>query len=262
MNKVEKKHLLTAEQMVRFVCDGYLLLEELVPQKYNEAAYEDEKAYDKPGYQYWHHSDVIQEVFDLPQVKGALQSFVGESPGYDHSFLHIVKPGNLKAQNWHGDSIIDTRPLAFDIQAFYFSHDTPKEMGPTLILPGSHLRKINTFSIARYKNIVGQKQLACKAGSIAFMHHGIWHGAQPNYTDRTRYVFKLRLRPGQEQRNLFNTEGYNSPEIRDIIYNSQYKFQGNESRLEHVERAKLWRYLVGNNSVDFSFEGALTRMGI
>ena len=74
----------------------------------------------------------------------------------------MVPAGKTKAQNWHADSIIDLRPLAFDVQAFYFAHDTPKEMGPTLILPGSHLRKVNTESIGRYKNIVGQRQLERK----------------------------------------------------------------------------------------------------
>jgi hypothetical protein len=75
-------------------------------------------------------------------------------------------------------------------------------------------------------------------------------------------VFKLRLRPGQEQRNLFNTDGYDSPEIRKMIYNAKFPWQGDESRIEHVQRAKLWRYVVGNDSIDVSFEGALTRMGI
>lgn len=262
MSKIEKQHLLTAAQMARFVSDGFLLIDQLVPQQYNDAVYAEQIRYDGSGYQYWHHSDLIREIFELSQVKGALQSLVGKNPGYDHSFMHTVKSNHSEAQNWHADSIIDTRPLAFDVQAFYFSHDTPLEMGPTIILPGSHLRKVNTFSIGRYKNITGQRQLACKAGSIAFMHHGMWHAAMPNYTDKTRYVFKLRLRPGQEQRNLFNTDDYNSPEVTKIIYNSYQTWQGNEGRLEHVQRAKLWRYVVGDDSVDVSFEGALTRMSL
>jgi hypothetical protein len=262
MSKVEKQHLLTAEQMARFVSDGFLLLENLVPQEYNEKVYAEQSEYERAGYEYWHKSNIIRDVFELPQVKGAVQSFVGENPVYDHSFLHIVKAKHLAAQNWHADSIIDARPFAFDVQAFYFSHDTPIEMGPTIILPGSHLRKVNTTSIGRYKNIIGQRQLACKAGSVAFMHHGIWHAAMPNYTDRTRYVFKLRLRPGQEQRNLFNTDDHNSPEIRKLIYSSYQQWQGDEGRLEHVQRAKLWRYVVGNDSVDVSFEGALKRMSL
>ncbi|HEX2912152.1 MAG TPA: phytanoyl-CoA dioxygenase family protein [Chloroflexia bacterium] len=259
---VEQKYLLTASQMARFVTDGFLMVEDLVPPELNQATYRDERELAVSGYEFWRASDNIRAVFDLPQVKGLIEGLVGRNPVYDHSFLHLVKANHLQAQNWHADSVIDTRPFAFDIQAFYFAHDTPREMGPTLVLPGSHLRKANTESIGRYKNIVGQRQLAAKAGTIVFMHHGIWHCAQPNYTDQTRYVFKLRLRPGEEQRDLFNLEGYTNPEVVDLITQGYQAWQGNEARLEHVQRAKLWRYVTGDDSVDVSFEGVLTRMSI
>ena len=257
---VAKEYLLTAVQMAHFVTDGFLMVENIVPEQLNEAVYRDERAL--PRFNFWFNSDNIRAVFDLPQVQGIIQGLVGLNPVYDHSSLHIVNAGHTVAQNWHADSIIDLRPLAFDIQAFYFAHDTPREMGPTLILPGSHLRKVNTESIGRYKNIVGQRQLEAKAGTIVFMHHGIWHCAQPNYTDQTRYVFKLRLRPGQPQRGLFNLEGYTDPSVKEILNRGGFReWQGNEARLEHNRRAALWRYVTGDESVDESFEKSFTRMG-
>ncbi|GCE30602.1 hypothetical protein KDA_60860 [Dictyobacter alpinus] len=262
MSKVERHHLLTAEQMAHFVTDGFLMVENVVPQHLNTAVLAAEKSWQSSGSNFWHQTEVLRQVFEEPQVKGAIQSFVGVNPGYDHSFLHVVPARQLKAQEWHADSIIDVRPYAFDVQAFYFAHDAPAEMGPTLVLPGSHLRKTNTSSIARYKNIVGQRQLVAKAGTIVFMHHGIWHCAQPNRTDQTRYVFKLRLRPGQVQRGLFNTDDYSSPEVSQIIREGYQTWQGNEARLEHMQRARLWRYVTGDDKVDVSFENALTRMSI
>ncbi len=256
-----KQNLLNAEQMARFVTDGYLILENMVPQELNERIYQEIRESNVAGHQYWSQSDLIKEAFDLPNVKGAISSLVGENPGYDHSFMHTVPGNRLKAQGWHGDSIIDTRYLGFDIQIFYFPHDAPIETGPTLVLPGSHLRRINTGSISRYKNIVGQKQLAAKAGTMVFWHQGLWHCAQPNRTPNTRYVFKLRLRPDRPQRALFNTEGYDDDGIRKIL-SRQFGWQGNEGRLEQVQRAKLWRYVTGDDQVDTSFEGALTRMAI
>ncbi|MBM7569012.1 phytanoyl-CoA dioxygenase family protein [Paenibacillus sacheonensis] len=261
MTPADTRHLLSAEQMARFVTDGFLLLDAFVPRHLNEKVHEEQRT-NGQGHTFWETSAAIRDVFELPEVQGIIQSLVGLRPVYDHSFLHIVPDRYPVAQDWHGDSIIDVRPHAFDIQLFYFSHDAPPEMGPTLILPGSHLRKINTFSLARYKNIIGQRQLAGKAGTLAILHHGIWHCAQPNATDRTRYVFKLRLRPGQEQRGLFNLEGYDSPEVRRIIGQGYQRWQGNEDRLDHMQRAKLWRYVTGDDNVDVSFEGALTRMGI
>jgi hypothetical protein len=213
MSGVAKEHLLTAQQMAQFVLDGFLLLDGYIPQELNERVYAEQQA----GNGYWDKGTAIREVFELPQVKGILQSLVGRNPLYDHSALHVVGPQQHGAQVWHADSIIDTRPFAFDVQAMYFSHDAPKEMGPTIVLPGSHLRRTSNLSIGRYKNILGQRQLAGKAGTIGFLHQALWHGAQPNFTDKTRYMFKLRLRAGEEQRGLFNTDGYNSPEIRRIL---------------------------------------------
>lgn len=253
---------LSAAQMASFVTDGYLVLDQIVPEEWNKKVYEEQQQYTGGGgYEYWTNSRYIQDVFQLPQVKGAVQSLVGDNPVYDHSFLHTVPARRAEAQAWHGDSIIDSRPLAFDIQIFYFAHDAPKETGPTLVLPGSHLRRINTFSISRYKNIVGQKQLAAKAGTMVLWHHGLWHCAMPNHTDRTRYVFKLRLRPDRPQRGLFDTTGCDSDEVNKIL-SRHFPWQGNEARLEHVLRAKLWRYVVGDDRIDVSFEGALTRMGL
>ncbi len=261
-NGVAKEYLLTAVQMAHFVTDGFLSVDNLVPEQLNEAVYRDEQK-DIPGNRFWKESENIRAVFNLPQVKGIIQGLLGVNPVYDHSFLHVVPAGKTKAQNWHADSIIDLRPLAFDVQAFYFAHDAPKEMGPTLILPGSHLRKVNTESIGRYKNIVGQRQLEAKAGTIVFMHHGIWHCAQPNFTDRTRYVFKLRLQPGQEQRGLFNLDGIKSEEVSRIINREGYQeWQGNEARLEHNRRAALWRYVTGDDTVDESFEKSFYRMSV
>lgn len=261
--EVAKEHLLSSRRMADFAANGFLALDQVVPEEYNRRALAEMREFAGNGYRYWFESSVIRDIFELPQVKGAVQSFVGANPVYDHSFLHVVKAKHLKGQTYHADSVIDTRPFGFDVQAFYFCHDAPQEMGPTLVLPGSHLRKVSNGSIGRYKNIVGQRQLVSKAGTIAFLHHGIWHCAQPNFTDSTRYVFKLRLRPGQEQRGLFNTEGYNSPEVENYIRKAgHHSWAGDESRVNQVQIAKFWRYLTGDNKVDVSFEGVLTRMGL
>lgn len=261
MSEVKKEHLLTAKQMAQFVTDGYLKFDAIVPQEWNEKIYHEQKTAGIAGHEYWDKSAYLQQAFELPQIKGIIQSILGEQPGYDHSYLHTVAGQHHRAQEWHADSIIDTRRFGFDIQIFYFSHDAPKESGPTLILPGSHLRRTNTASIGRYKNIVGQKQLVAKAGTMVFWHAGLWHCAQPNYTNNMRFVFKLRLRPSGKQQKLFNMDGYDSSEISRILSRS-YPWQGDEDRLEHVQRAKLWRYVTGDDKIDFSFEGSLTRMAI
>jgi hypothetical protein len=258
MAGVAKEYLLTAPQMAQFVVDGFLFFDGLVPAELNAAVHADQVA----GRGRWEESEATRQVFELPEVKGVLQSLLGENPVYDHSALHVVGPRHERAQYWHADSIIDARPYAFDVQTMYFSHDVPKETGPTLVLPGSHLRRVSNASISRYKNIAGQRQLIGRAGAIAFLHQALWHCAQPNRTDRTRTMFKLRLRPGQEQRALFNTEGYDTPEVRRIVRGGSHPWHGEQGRAENVQRARLWRYLCGDDRMDCSFEGVLTRMGI
>jgi hypothetical protein len=261
---VEKKHLLTAAQMAHFVTFGFVKVENLVPDELNQAVLEDERKWFQTKFDFWYLSENIRKVFEQPQVRGALQSLVGDAPIFDHSFIHYVRAQHHRAQNWHADSIIDARPFGFDVQAFYWTHDAPLEMGPTMVLPGSHLRNVNLNSIGRYKNFAGQEQLPIKAGTITFFHHGIWHCAQPNYTDTDRFVFKLRLRPNQEQVRLFNTDGYDSPEIRDFLQKASIPafmpWQANFDRLDSVQRARLWRYVTGDPDIDVSFETTLSRM--
>ena len=109
---VDNRYLLTAAQMAHFVTDGFLIVKDLVPDQLNEAVYRDERTL--PRFKFWFNSDNIRAVFDQPRVKGIIQGLVGLNPVYDHSALHIVDAGHHEAQNWHADSIIDLRPLAFD----------------------------------------------------------------------------------------------------------------------------------------------------
>jgi Phytanoyl-CoA dioxygenase (PhyH) len=255
--------LLDAEQMMQFTCDGFVRLEGVVPPELNGRVLSELDAYEGSGYKYWETSSTIRNVFQLPRLCGALRSLMGPGPLYNHSFVHIVPAHHIQAQDWHADAVIDTRPLRFDVLVMYFPQDTPREMGPTLVLPGSHLRDVRFGSIAHYRNIVGQQHLACSAGTVFIAHADIWHCAQPNATDRKRYMFKMRLQlaPGREQRGWFNTEDYASADVLERIFTTQQPWYGAEHREEQIERAKLWRYLCGDDRVDAA-HGMLTRLGI
>jgi ectoine hydroxylase-related dioxygenase (phytanoyl-CoA dioxygenase family) len=235
--------------MARFVADGYLLFEERVPEELNRAMLHDIDT--MPHRELWRTSEAVRAVFDLPQIRAITESLVGPEPLYDHHAVHVVGPGHAEGQVWHGDAIIDTS-LRFDIQYMYFPHDTPREMGGTMILPGSHFRRISCTDITRHHNFLGQKAMVCKAGSILVLHMGMWHCAQPNLTDRTRYMFKLRLNPSVRQLRLWNTEDIDDPSIGGILH-TNHAWYGNEDRIEVVNRIRLWRYLTGNASYDTGY---------
>ena len=103
-------------------------------------------------------------------------------------------------------------------------------MGPTLILPGSHLRDV-AHDISRYRNIAGQKHLSGPGGRIAFIHDAIWHCAQPNLTDQPRFMFKVRYHPAEPQREHFDATGWDSLEMwrlfRDNV--NRHAWQGSSS---------------------------------
>jgi hypothetical protein len=258
-----ESELLDVWQMVNFACDGFIRLDAVVPSDLNAKVLAELDAYDGDGFKYWNTSPTIRDVFAVPRLAGAVRSLMGPLPIYNHSFVHIVPPHHEQAQTWHADAIIDTRQFVFDVLVMYFPEDTPEEMGPTLVLPGSHLRQVRFGSIAHYRNVVGQQRLACAAGTVVIAHADIWHCAQPNATDRRRYMFKVRLQlaPGLEQRALFNTDGYDDPKVLDYIFRADQPWYGAEHREEHIQRAKFWRYLTGDDTVDAA-HGQLVRMGI
>jgi len=41
--------------------------------------------------------------------------------------------------------------------------------------------------------------MACEAGTLLFLHHGVWHGGGVNLSDRTRTMFKIRMRASGPQ---------------------------------------------------------------
>ena len=266
---IDKAHLLNSKQMAEFVARGFLRFDELVPNEINNRVMRDidnDAIIGSPAgtsLSQCYRGTAIREMLDLPQIQGLIQSLVGADPLFDHDAIHVREPNEGKAQGLHADSIIDLR-RHFDIQIMYFPHDVPLEMGGTLLLPGSHFRKVNEADIAAYQNMRGQIPMECKAGSILALHHGIWHCGRQNQTDRRRYMFKLRLNPAVRQLRLWNTddldEGYRehqeifrsarTRQCQDILSQREPWFEEASGRLEIVNR--LWRFLTGDALVQLA----------
>jgi hypothetical protein len=267
---IDERHLLDSRQMARFVARGFLRFDELVPQELNRLVMAEIDAGTIRGapagtpLSQCYQGSAIRRVLDLPEIQGILHSLVGPDPLFDHDAVHVREPNQGEAQGMHADSIIDTR-MAFDIQLMYYPHEVPLEMGGTLLLPGSHFRRVNEMDIARYQNLQGQIPMVCKAGSILVLHHGIWHCGRRNGTGRRRYMFKVRLNPQVRQLRLWNTsdldDGYDAPQeifaglgdeddIQTILSHQEPWFEAASGRLEIVNRVKLWRFLTGDDGFD------------
>ena len=273
---VSKEWLLTTNQMASFTARGFLRFDNLVPVAINQkvmALFASEQVErpvaGKPLSETYPPDSPLAELMQLPAIQGIVQSLVGPDPLFDHHAVHIRHPHEGQAQGLHGDSIIDTR-MHFDIQLMYFPHDIPLEMGGTLLLPGSQFRRINESDIARYQNFLGQIPMVCQAGTLLALHHGIWHCGRQNQTDRTRYMFKIRLNPRVRQSRLWNTEDLEeqmaaNPTTRlearnpaaetlySILTQTEPWYEYPVGRLEMVNRVKFWRFLTGNQAFDISY---------
>ena len=294
--------LLDSRQMASFVARGFLRFDAAVPDDINrqfldEAGRPPEatgeklmKAYRRllaesgipavaPGIplaQAYPSGSAIARLLALPIVAGANRSLVGADPIFDHHFLHITFPPEFYApsgqpnvsQHTHQDSTIDTR-RAFDVQIMYFPHDVTADMGGTRYVPGSHLRIVSEAAVGRYQNIRGQQHVVCPAGTLLFLHHGIWHGGGVNRSSTVRYMFKIRINPSVPQVRLWDMRDLDTEETQAPIFfvkaarapdgvhatlmRPEPWFEADTGRLELINRIRLWRRLLGDESFDVDY---------
>jgi len=270
----ERSQLLSTREMALFTARGFLRFDELVPRELCDRFVD---AYPNSGgipvvpagtplADASEPDTPLHELFQLPKVQGIIESMVGPGPSLDHHFLHWREPGGGASQHMHQDSTIDPR-TPFDLQLMFFPQRVTREMGGTYFLPGSHFRKVNEASIARYQNIVGTKHVVCEPGTLLAMHMGIWHGGGCNRSDERRVMYKLRLNPSVRQKRLWNTDDIddtmNAPQpifspgnpfdpsdVQNILCRAEPWFEWDSARLEFLNRIKLWRHLLGDDHFD------------
>jgi hypothetical protein len=256
--------LLTSVEMARFVARGSLRLEAVVPDDLNAeglaalAAGMPNVPYGTPLSEAYAPGSFTARLLEIPRVAGALRSLVGPGPLVDHHAVHIREPHGGHAQELHADAIIDVRPDAFDVQLMYYPQAVTLEMGGTLSVPGSHLRRINESDTGRYQNLRGQDRLVCPAGTVVFVHHGIWHGGRRNDSDTTRYMYKIRFNPTVRQQRLWDTSDLHDPRVAAELDAGFPWYEQATGRLERYNRVLMWRALTGDS--DFDLEYWVTRV--
>ena len=135
-------HRLTTAEIARFVAEGYLRFDALVPEDVNERVIAELQALASvklqqaigrevesevlhpesltPLSQCYPEPSVIGEYLRLPQIQGIVTSLVGKDPLFDHDFVHQLPAGSQYRQHLHVDAVIDDPSPAFDIQIFYY----------------------------------------------------------------------------------------------------------------------------------------------
>jgi hypothetical protein len=293
--------LLTSAQVASFVARGFLRFDAAVPEAINaqflaeagsaqgDAAVRrrdvlralagneiPEVAAGTPLSEAYPADSGAARLLDLPLVRGVIASLLGEAPVFDHHFLHVTFPPRFYegsgaenvSQHTHQDSTVDPS-LAFDVQLMYFPHAVSAAMGGTRFIPGSHLRKVSEVALARYQNLRGQQHMVCPAGTLLFLHHGVWHGGGVNHDERPRYMLKIRMHASGPQTRRWDTSDLpprgaqrpifflkspaESGAIETILTTPEPWFEADTARLEYVNRIKLWRYLTEDPGFDADY---------
>ncbi|MDR6551164.1 HEAT repeat domain-containing protein [Paenibacillus qinlingensis] len=189
--------LLTDEQMRTFITNGCLILKTDFPREFHESLVEQlNTVYTEegnPGNNLLPRIRELGKVFDHPVVTGALTSVLG--PNY---MMHAHRHGHFNASSvaggWHKDSYWGYKRMRNHhpqwAMIMYFPQDTPVELGPTGILPGTQNYESRTFE--------GNEQEAevlanGEAGTFALIHYDIWHRSTPNVLGQPRYMLKFEF---------------------------------------------------------------------
>lgn len=192
---------LSDEKIRQFIANGHLVLRSSLPRSYHDLIFERIREINH-GYGHFGNNLLpllpeLNEFFEDPVVKGALQSVLGsEYHMHPHRALHSNPPGS-EEQQFHKDSywgyvrrVRNHRP--WWVMIMYFPQDTGIEKGPTAVMGGSQ------FLNQRPEQYCEEVSADGKAGTFLLIHYDIWHRKMLNQTDLDRYMFKFeftRLKP-------------------------------------------------------------------
>ncbi len=203
---VDKRYLLTDDQMRHFIVNGYVIVNTDLPANFHDFIYEQtETVFEKegnPGNNLLPRIPEIQTVFDDQWVIGGLTSVLGEDYYMQpHRHPHFNQPKS-EGQRMHQDGGRRWSHHTRRLLVFYYPQDTPLELGPTGIVPGSHY-----YNTPDGVTVSDELPVCGKAGTVAIVNYDLWHRGMPNRTDKNRYMMKfLFARMSEPQSPSWNSE--------------------------------------------------------
>ncbi|GIP37141.1 hypothetical protein J31TS4_04210 [Paenibacillus sp. J31TS4] len=183
--------------MRQFVAQGYLLLQtDFAPSFHERLLGELTRVYREegnPGNNLLPRIRELQQAMEHPVIRGALTSVLG--PGY---LLHAHRHGHFNNSPqpgaWHKDSYWGYKRMRHHhpwwAMIMYFPQDTPVELGPTGIMPGTQYSDTRTF---REDEQADEAKASGPAGTFALIHYDIWHRSTANLAGKERYMLKFEF---------------------------------------------------------------------
>ncbi|MEE9393237.1 MAG: phytanoyl-CoA dioxygenase family protein [Planctomycetota bacterium] len=234
----------------RFHRDGFLLIEgALTPEQCTALRSEVDLAMDEyptPGLARWVRSQmflrgpVFEELLDHPpafDVAEKLLSFErgdkrvlgGEQMWEGCQVMNVtsmVSRGESPGDLWHVDDFLlfprpegipwdDRIPFpVFIVSALYYLNDLTAEMGPTLVVPGSHKAGYRPDPKAEKPTYEGRgpQTVLARAGDCLLFHSQLWHRADGHRCDRPRYVQQVHYGARFISQRLFPMPNFHMPQ--------------------------------------------------
>ena len=247
----DKPYLLTDDETISFIIRGYHIVEADFPEGFNELIYEELEGLDilqdNPGDAILDRVPKFYQVYDHPKMRGALVSLLGEDVQMNsHRHCHVNPPGT-RSQSWHQDGTNKRHHQIQTVLAMYYPQDVTAELGPTVIMPGTHFRNAPTDRMATYANFREQVVLAVKAGTVAITHYDIWHAATANCGDQTRYMLKFLFSRGVEPKAP--SWNHHPEEAAALMGRFTFERACACSQSDHYKerglRMEMWNHLIG-----------------
>jgi hypothetical protein len=239
---LEIRATMTDRDVARFVCQGYVLLEAVIPDAVNRAIREFIHS-GQEGRQNMFANGLVEQVTLNSDCLGVVRSLLGE--GFEVPANYHVHREGASTLCWHSDGISDRRSQLHHLQNYYFPQDVTGEMGPTVILPGSHLRRVNRDALAHYGKIRGAKLLTVPAGTVVFTHYSLWHARQPHQGGPPRAMVKYAYRRTTPPRRDWITDRDEVTDDRPFMSDRQPYVYEFESYRERFIRRQLFNWLCG-----------------
>jgi ectoine hydroxylase-related dioxygenase (phytanoyl-CoA dioxygenase family) len=195
MRTIEEQYRLNDDQILDFIVQGYVIIEPELPEGFNESICDElDKLEDNPLDEILDVVPKLKDVFAHPKIVAAFASLLGDDyQESTHRHWHL-KPPNSSYMHWHQDGINNRNVTEIHtLLALYYPQEVTFDMGPTVIVPGTHFRNAPTDRMANHFNIKGQIPLVVKAGTMAVTVYSLWHGTFANTTDKKRHMIKMPI---------------------------------------------------------------------
>ncbi|MEE2710905.1 MAG: phytanoyl-CoA dioxygenase family protein [Gemmatimonadota bacterium] len=192
--------------------EGYLIIPDFVPPDYLAELKAEADMLETVGRDYSERqrgcpnmhlkNSKLAELIAFKPTIDFLEELLGDDLIFVHSGYDRSEPGTPGISLHTDGQPYGSRIFGYEgscpitIRVLYYLDDLTLDVSPFRVIPRSHLcihADANPYK--RYESHPEQVVVPCKARSVLFLNHKVFHGTLPNVGDRTRSMLSVAYRP-------------------------------------------------------------------